>query len=103
MKQSKVLMTLGLAARAGKVLSGEMMTEKAIRNGSAFLLILAEDASEKTLKRFSDHAGYYGVPVIKVESREALGHAIGKDFRSMAAVTDEKLAALIKGQPDLKD
>jgi len=101
MKPSKAVMTLGLAARAGKVQSGEMMTEKAIRSGSACLLILAEDASEKTIKRFSDHAAYYDVPVMFVENREMLGKAIGKDFRSMAVVTDMNLAALIKEQ--LKD
>ena len=98
MKPSKALMTLGLASRAGAVVSGEMMTEKAIRSGKAFLLILADDASEQTKKRFNDHAAYYNVPVLTVESREILGHAIGKEFRAMAAVTDEKLALLIVKQ-----
>ncbi len=95
---SKGLRTLGLASRAGKVTSGEMMAEKAIRGGKAYLLLLAEDASEATKKRFTDHASYYKVPYLFVSDKETLGRAIGKDYRAMAVVEDEKLAALIKEQ-----
>ena len=98
MQRSKGLMTLGLAARAGKVSSGEMMVEKAIRGGKAYLLLIAEDASEATKKRFTDHASYYQVPYLFVSDRETLGRAIGKDYRATVVVGDEKLAALIKEQ-----
>ena len=46
MQNDKVLNLIGLAQKAGKVVSGEFMTEKAVKTGEAALVILAEDASE---------------------------------------------------------
>ncbi|MEM5770693.1 MAG: ribosomal L7Ae/L30e/S12e/Gadd45 family protein, partial [Bacillota bacterium] len=39
---------LGLAQRAGKLLSGEGTVESALRRGKVKLLIIAEDASANT-------------------------------------------------------
>ena len=43
---------VGLAAKAGKVVSGEFATEKAVKTQKAFLVIIAQDASENTRKKF---------------------------------------------------
>lgn len=40
---------LGLATRAGQVVSGEYAVEGAVRRGKVVLLIIAADASENTL------------------------------------------------------
>ena len=48
MQNDRVLNLIGLAQKAGKVVSGEFMTEKAVKTGEAALVILAEDASENT-------------------------------------------------------
>jgi ribosomal protein L7Ae-like RNA K-turn-binding protein len=40
--------------KAGKVASGEFMTEKAVKTSMAHLVIVAEDASANTKKMFSD-------------------------------------------------
>ena len=45
---------LGLAARGRNVVSGELQTLDAIKDGSAMLVIVAEDASENTRKLFTD-------------------------------------------------
>ena len=50
MKQNKTLSMLGLARRAGKVVSGEFSVEKAVKSGKAYLVIVAEDASDNTIK-----------------------------------------------------
>lgn len=47
-QNSKVLSMLGLAAKAGKVASGEFSTEKEVKSGNACLVIVAEDASDNT-------------------------------------------------------
>ena len=52
MKQSKVLSSLGLATKAGQTQSGEFCTEMAVKKGRAFLVIIAQDASENTKKMF---------------------------------------------------
>ena len=48
MEQSKKLRMLGLAARAGKVITGLDMCEKAVRRGKAKLIVIAEDAADST-------------------------------------------------------
>ena len=50
MKKNKILSLLGLATRSRNVVSGEFMTEKAVKNYSAELVIVAEDASDNTKK-----------------------------------------------------
>ena len=50
----KVISLLGLAERAGKIASGEFAAEKAVKTGKARLIIVAEDASDNTKKKFSD-------------------------------------------------
>ena len=82
----------GLAARAGKIASGEISTEKAVKSGSAFLVIVSEEASENTKKMFHDKCSFYQVPIYQYASKEALGNAIGKQFRASLAVLDEGFA-----------
>ncbi len=97
MKQNKVLSLLGLAIRGYNLVSGEFQTENAVKSGDAMLVIVAEDASANTKKLFINKSSYYGVPVYVYGTRESLGRAIGKEFRSSLAVCDAGLAqAVIK-------
>ena len=97
MRQNRVLSMLGLAARGRNVVSGELQTLNAIKDGSAMLVIVAEDASENTRKLFSDKCSFYEVPLRMYGSREALGRAIGKEMRSSLAVIDIGLAQSVMG------
>lgn len=93
---------LGLANRAGKLITGEEMTVKEIQRGNAKLILLSEDASRNTEKKITDKASFYKVPVCRVENREILGQAIGKESRVVVAVVDtgfaKKLKTLIDGE-----
>lgn len=91
-QNKKVLGTLGLAMKAGVVVSGEFLTEKAIRDGLARMVIVAEDASANTKKKFSNSCQYYQVPYIEFGDKDVLGNAIGKQFRAVLAVTDAGFA-----------
>ena len=86
----KVISLLGLAERAGKIASGEFAAEKAVKTGKARLIIVAEDASDNTKKKFSDMC------------KELLGHGIGKEFRASLAVLDGGFAKAIEKQLDNK-
>ena len=97
MRQNRVLSMLGLAARGRNVVSGELQTLNAVKDGSAMLVIVAEDASENTRKLFSDKCSFYEVPLRMYGSREALGRAIGKEMRSSLAVIDAGLAQSVMG------
>jgi|MucameStandDraft_1065616.scaffolds.fasta_scaffold23126_3 Ribosomal protein HS6-type (S12/L30/L7a) len=93
--EKKVLGTLGLAMKAGHIVSGEFMTEKAVRDGRAELVMVAADASANTKKKFSDSCRFYHVPYAEFGRKDQLGNAIGKEFRASLAITDKGFAALI--------
>lgn len=89
MKPNSVLSLLGLAMKAGKVVSGEFSTEKAIKSGKAYFVIIASDASDNTKKSFSDSCSYYQVPFAIYGTKDELGHCIGKQMRASLAVIEE--------------
>lgn len=103
MKPDKVLSLLGLAMRAGKVASGEFSTEKAIKSGKAYLVIVAEDASDNTKKEFSDSCSYYQVPYAVYGTKETLGHSIGKQMRASLAVVDEGFGRELAKRMELRN
>lgn len=87
---------LGLAQRAGKIASGEFSTEKAVKSGKAFVVVVASDASDNTKKMFSDMCSFYKVPIAFYSDKNTLGHSIGKEFRASLAVLDEGFARQIQ-------
>ena len=82
---------LGLAVRAGKVLSGEKASVQAIRGGAACVAVLDRAAAKNAVKSVSDACAWHEVPLVYAPENE-LGHAIGKPGRMVAAVTDPQLA-----------
>ena len=95
MDNDEVLRFLGLAYRAGNLVSGEFMTENAIKSGKAFLVIIAGDVSENTRKKFRNSCDFYHVPLQEYSDKESLGHSLGKEFRASMAVTDEGMAKTV--------
>lgn len=93
---NRVYSMLGLAERAGKVVSGEFSTEKAVKSRKACLVVLASDASANTRKHFSDMCVYRNIPLCIYGNKEELGHAIGKQMRANLAVTDKGFADSIR-------
>jgi ribosomal protein L7Ae-like RNA K-turn-binding protein len=95
--KEKLLGTLGLCQRAGKLKSGEFAVLEAIRKKTAVMVIVSNDASDNTKKEFSDKCSYYKVPIYFYGNMDELGHAIGKDVRTSLAITDAGFAkTLIK-------
>ncbi len=94
--QNKVLSLLGLSTKAGRTVSGEFSTEKAVKEKKAFIVIVAEDASENTKKLFRDKCAFYHIPEYEYATKEQLGRAVGKEMRASVAVTDSGLAGKIE-------
>lgn len=92
MRQSRILSLLGLAVRAGAAVSGSFSVDKVGKGGRAQLVIVASDASDNTKKHYSDMCRYYGIPFALYGTKETLGKAVGKDYRSAAAVLDRGFA-----------
>ena len=91
----QVLQLLGLAARARKVVSGEELVVKEIRNGKAKLVLLASDASANSRKKLTDKSTYYNVELHVFGDRYDLGHATGKEARVAIAIVDNGFAKKI--------
>lgn len=98
MNEKRIYSFLGLAMKAGKIASGEFQVEHAVKAGNAALVIVTEDASENTRKKFGNMCEYYRTPICYFGKMEGLGMAIGKTFRASLAVTDENLAKAIAKQ-----
>lgn len=97
MRPNKIFSLLGLAARSRNVVSGEFMTEKAVKEGSAWVVIVGTDASENTRKKFRDMCEFYQVPCYFYGTKDELGHYMGKEMRASLAVTDAGFAKSIIG------
>lgn len=103
MSQNKVLSLVSLATKAGKTVSGEFCTEKEVKTGRAALVIVADDASANTKKKFKNMCEFYQVPIYFYQDKDTLGHAMGKEFRASLAVLDEGFAKGIMKQLKLED
>ena len=92
---NKVLSLLGLACRAGAVVSGEFAAENAVKKGKAKLCIVALDASDNTKKLFHDKCSSYNVPIIETGTKEELGKSMGKEMRASLSITDQGFASSV--------
>ena len=91
----RVLSLLGLAAKGRNLRSGEFSTEKAVKEGSAAMVIIGNDASDNTKKKFTNMCAFYNTPIYFYSDKVQLGRAIGRVMRTSVAVTDEGMAANI--------
>ena len=103
LKPNKTMGLIGLATKAGKTAGGECLTEREDKCGRAALVIVAEDASENTKKKFQNMCEYYKVPIRFYGDKDTLGHAMGKQFRASLAVLDEGLAKGIRKHMDTEE
>ena len=95
MKNNKVLSLVGLATKAGKTVSGEFSTEKSVKSGKSFLVIVADDASENTKKKFRNMCEFYDIPVYFLSDKETVGKSMGKEIRASLSIQDENFAKAI--------
>ena len=93
---NKALSMIGLAAKAGRLSSGETAVENAIKSYNAQLVIVAEDASDNTKKKFEDMCNFRDISIIQFSTKEELGKVLGKEYRASIAIIDENFAKGIK-------
>jgi len=98
LNNNKALSMLGIATKAGKTVTGEFSTEKAVKEGRACIVLVAADASDNTKKKFRNMCNYYHVAMKVFGDKASLGKACGKEFRASLAVTDMGLSKAIEKQ-----
>jgi ribosomal protein L7Ae-like RNA K-turn-binding protein len=84
----RTLQLLGLAMRAGKVISGEESVLREVRAKAVYLVILANDVAPTTEKKLTDKCRSYQIPLLKYGTRVQLGQAIGKGERVVLAIRE---------------
>lgn len=98
--ENKILSFLGLAQRSGNLVTGEDTCTSYIKKNAAKLVIVANDASDNTKKKFRDMTTNRNTRFVVFGKRDDLSHAVGKMNRTVYIIKDEafanKLFSLIK-------
>lgn len=93
----KLLGMVGLAVRAGKAAFGVFMTEKAIDEGRASLVIAAEDIGTSNRRRIEGKCRAENIKLIFYSDKASLSRAAGKKDMPVIAICDEGFAdAIVK-------
>ena len=92
--KQKVLNLLGLAQKAGKVISGTELVTHAIQGETVNLVFLASDSSENTIKEFVFLSEKFQIQLVKSFSSQEISDALGKK-RKVVAVQDRGFARAI--------
>ena len=90
--KARALELLGLAQRAGAVERGVDAARRAVREGRARLVLIAEDASAAQLKKITNLLEHRTVPHRAAGGRDELGAAVGAAPLSAVAVTRQDFA-----------
>lgn len=99
MANNKQAFALGLAQKAGKIVSGDFAVKAALKKaGTVQLLVVAQDTAPNSKKELCYLAAQAGVPVLELLTRWELGSAIGKGQRAAAAITDSNFASMLQGK-----
>lgn len=100
METDKLLGALGLCRRAGALTAGFDAVKDAILAGRAYLVLVAQDASEGNVRRIrwmcdevGDGCAVCQLPLTKQDLAAILHKAVG-----VLAVTDENLAVLCRAK-----
>lgn len=92
MEQNKVFRLLGLATRAGKISFGYESVVDTMQKSKAKIVIIAEDASERTKRNIERIANDCNVPVKIYGNIETLSKSIGKENKAVIAIKDNNFA-----------
>ena len=93
MEHDKALGLLSLARKAGRIEVGEAPVGVAVRAGKAKLVLVAQDASDHTLRKTRNLVAGTKHPLLKVPyDKDTLGNTVGYSAISVCALTDSALA-----------
>lgn len=86
---SRAINYLGIAKKAGALVTGEENSGMAIRAGKAKLLALASDTADNAIRRADNFVYGTDIPLVKLPiTKEEISMATGKNGCSMFVLTD---------------
>ena len=95
MSHDKFYSFIGLIQKSGNLITGYNNCEFEIKKDKCKLIIIAEDASENTKKKFTNMCNTRELPFITLGSKEQLGQSIGKSPASVLAIKDEGMSKVV--------
>lgn len=96
MNNKKILGLIGLAARARKICFGADSVELQIQKKKVYLVMVAQNSSERTKEKFKNICEQYNIPIIIEGEIEVLSKAIGKSNKAIIGIEDINLASEIQ-------
>ncbi len=93
---NKVYGLLGLSSKAGKVISGTEVVLEEIRKHKISLVIVAEDAAERTIKNIKYECEKNHIKLIVYGNIVENSKYIGKQNRAVIGIKDKNLALAIE-------
>ena len=94
--RTEVLRLLGLARRAGTVVTGTGAVRDAVRSNAARLVLLAEDAAPGQTGKVAGLLRHRSLSGVTWGTQEELGRAVGSAPLSAIAITEEGFAAQLR-------
>lgn len=93
---SNIYNYLGLAKRAGQVVSGEQAVVGAMKRNKVRLILIADDASANTHRKFSALAQNHNIKCFIFGEKVLYGQAIGQSPRAVLGILDHNFANVIR-------
>ena len=87
---------IGLSAKARKISFGADSVELGIKKNKVNLIIVAEEASQRTKEKFEKLSDKYNIPILIFGKIEELSKAIGKSNKAVIGIEDINLSKEIK-------
>lgn len=94
--KAKLLGMLGLAAKAGKITFGADSCKEAMAKNKVKLIILAQDASERTKTKFTELSNKNNIPIYILASIDELSKSIGKKNKAIVGIIDLNFSKAIE-------
>ena len=95
--KEKIMGLIGLSMKAGKVIFGTETVREAAKRKKIKLIIVAEDAADRTILNFKKIAEKQIILFITWGTEQELSKAIGKENKVIIGIKDKNLAnAIIK-------
>lgn len=91
-QKNRVLGLIGLSAKAGKIECGADAVEECIKRGKAKLVIVSEDAADRTKENFEFLSKQQSIKFAIFANKDELSKTIGKNNKAVLAIKDKNLS-----------
>ncbi len=88
----RILGMLGISAKAGKIVCGTDATIQDIQRNKVSLVIVAENASEKTKKNIKYICDKNGVTILEFGNIDEISKTIGKSNKAIIGIKSKSLS-----------